>query len=272
MQKQLIALLALAVTLSSIFLISNQTQHSTLELYQQWKADYGHSIISSPLEDEYRFKIFEENLKEINEHNGKLGKSYTMGINRFTGLTSQEFTETYLSSFPTNAAYQPTEEASPVNLDVDWVSYGAVSPVKDEGTCLANYAFSAVGAIEGISVIVYKTQQEYSVQEIVDCSSPYGNQGCNGGTMINSFNFVKARGIILFMQASILRRPIPTLQELEPAKPALVYSKSQAMLASVVALSSIMRWLADPFQLQWMAKISEATEEECLTHVELTYR
>jgi C1A family cysteine protease len=49
-------------------------------------------------------------------------------------------------------------------LNVDWVSYGAVSPVKDEGTCLANYGFSAIGAIEGLSVITYKNQQEYSVQ------------------------------------------------------------------------------------------------------------
>lgn len=30
---------------------------------------------------------------------------------------------------------------------VDWVSYGAVSPVKYQGSCTATYAFSAVGAI-----------------------------------------------------------------------------------------------------------------------------
>jgi len=81
-----------------------------------------------------------------------------------------------------------------VGLNVDWVTYGAVSPVKDEGSCKSNYAFSAIGAIEGLSVIVYKQQQEYSVQEIVDCTSSYGNQGCNGGTMTASFNFVKAKG------------------------------------------------------------------------------
>lgn len=90
--------------------------------------------------------------------------------------------------------------------------------------------------------------------------------------MTSSFNFVKARGITLVMQASILYSLILTLQDLEPVGPPPVYSKSQAMSVSPAALIWILRWLADPFQLQWMAKNSEDTQEECLTPAELTYR
>lgn len=87
-------------------------------------------------------------------------------------------------------------EETPINgPTVDWVSYGAVSPVKSQGSCTATYAFSAVGAIEGVSVIFYKTQQEYSVQQVIDCSQQYGNNGCVNGRMDFTFTYVKDKGI-----------------------------------------------------------------------------
>ena len=55
------------------------------------------------------------------------------------------------------------------------MAYGAVSPVKNQGPCLASYAFSAAGAIEGISVIYSNITSEYSAQQLVDCTNHYGN-------------------------------------------------------------------------------------------------
>ena len=86
-----------------------------------------------------------------------------MGTNQFTALTREEFKQLHLSTYPT-LVQNPIDNSSPIKLNIDWVSYGAVSPVKNEGNCQANYAFSAIGAIEGISVIFYKQQQEYSTQ------------------------------------------------------------------------------------------------------------
>lgn len=44
-------------------------------------------------------------------------------------------------------------------------------------------------------MITYKRQTEYSVQQLIDCSSSYGNQGCTSGLMENCFAFIRDRGI-----------------------------------------------------------------------------
>lgn len=76
-------------------------------------------------------------------------------------------------------------------VDVDWVAKGAVSPVKDQGSCLASYAFSAIGAVESVSAIYYKNPTEFSVQQILDCSSGFNNQGCVSGNVERTFDYIK---------------------------------------------------------------------------------
>lgn len=134
----------------------------------------------SSSQDEYRFKIFEENVKAINEHNSKLDKPYTMGINRFTGFTEEEFFSAYLSpeSYSSSKVITPSDSTS-IKLNIDWVSQGAVSMVKDQGSCLADYAFSTVGGIEGLYWTINHQLVDFSAAEIVDCSRSYGNGGCN---------------------------------------------------------------------------------------------
>lgn len=82
-----------------------------------------------------------------------------------------------------------------VGITVDWVKFGAVSEVKDEGECQANYAFSAVGAVEGANYIWTGNSVEFSAQQVVDCSSSYHNNGCTNGRMDNTFNYIRDKGI-----------------------------------------------------------------------------
>ena len=121
-----------------------------------------------------------------------------MGINQFTGLTNEEFVETYLGTIiPSETVVEAsTLENGDVSVgDVDWVSQGVVTPIKNQGSCGSCWAFSTTGSLEGLSKLAYGNLLSFSEQQLVDCSSKYGNQGCNGGLMDNAFKYVIDHGI-----------------------------------------------------------------------------
>ena len=82
-------------------------------------------------------------------------------------------------------------------------------PVRNEGKCTGSYAFSAIGAIEGNAFVYHQISKDYSVQQLIDCSNTYGNQGCNTGYMTNCFEYIRSKGTFVLIKASVLRMSIP---------------------------------------------------------------
>uniref|UniRef100_A0A023GMW4 Putative cysteine protease n=1 Tax=Amblyomma triste TaxID=251400 RepID=A0A023GMW4_AMBTT len=158
----------------------------------------------SNVEELLRFKIFTENSLFIAKHNVKYAKglvSYKLGINQFADLLPHEFVKMMNGYQGKRLAGRGSTYLPPANLNdsslpktVDWRKKGAVTPVKDQGQCGSCWAFSSTGSLEGQHFLKTGKLVSLSEQNLVDCSSAYGNQGCNGGLMDNSFNYIKANG------------------------------------------------------------------------------
>ena len=157
-----------------------------------WTAQYNKSY-ESVTEQNYREYIFNENVKKINEHNANENYTYSFGLNQFADLTASEFKQHYVTggynrSYPRFTSY--TNYSTAIPSSVDWTQKGAVTPVKNQGNCGSCWAFSTTGSVEGAHFLANKSLVSLSEQQLVDCSTPEGNQGCNGGLMDYGFQYI----------------------------------------------------------------------------------
>ncbi len=94
-----------------------------------------------------------------------------------------------------NEIFTETEETEEIEkraipTSVDWRTKGAVTPIKDQGYCGSCWAFTAVASLEGQ---IYRRKNKtviLSEQQLIDCSSSYGNLGCNGGWYDNGMDLI----------------------------------------------------------------------------------
>lgn len=77
---------------------------------------------------------------------------------------------------------------------IDWQALGKVTPVKDQGQCNAGYAFSSVALAESY-YLFDNINVTLSEQQIIDCSTPYGNLGCQGGSRLGTINYILEKGL-----------------------------------------------------------------------------
>lgn len=143
--------------------------------------------------------IWEQKVAEIVRHNLKADMGFykfRRGLNEYSDMSHDEFVR-HFNGFRRNGMRSTNGSTwvEPMNVyipdSVDWRTKGLVTPVKNQAQCGSCWAFSTTGSLEGQHMKKTGKLVSLSEQNLVDCSQPEGNMGCEGGLMDSAFQYIK---------------------------------------------------------------------------------
>jgi len=111
---------------------------------------------------------------------------------------NKEFRSIYLHPVPKlsrhGTKYEPKWQSLPTSWS--WLEKGGVTPVPTQGECGSCWAFASIGSVETCAFVDSGQLVALSAQQLMDCSTSYGNEGCNGGLMDQAYQYmIDAKGI-----------------------------------------------------------------------------
>lgn len=142
-----------------------------------------------------RYVIFKKNYEKYALTLGLSRNSWKRGITKFSDMTIQEFRKTYLTlDFTALAKISYKEVTVTPSNDLpetfNWKDKGAVSSVKNQGSCGSCWAFATVANLEGLYYLNKNEMIDMSPQLLVDCDTL--DSACQGGLMEYSFTWLQS--------------------------------------------------------------------------------
>jgi len=189
--KFFILLLLIAIA-SANFFSEDEIATSFEEFKQIYNKQYNNEE-----QETFRKEIFAYNLEYIVKHNIEADNgihSFRLAVNNFADMSNSEFRLFFngLRRDPCPRCQPQIFVPSGVELPatVDWRSKNVVTPIKNQEQCGSCWAFSAVASLEGQHALKTKMLVSLSEQNLVDCSTSEGNNGCEGGLMDQAFQYI----------------------------------------------------------------------------------
>ncbi|CAA7029347.1 unnamed protein product [Microthlaspi erraticum] len=150
-------------------------ESSVADYHQQWMIQFS-KVYSNESEKLMRLRVFEKNLKFIENFNNNGNRSYKLGVNEFTDWSEEEFLASHTGLNGINLTSPPVvDETMPswswnisnvVARSKDWREEGAVTPVKSQGQC------------GKLAVIIFYKQSLHIIESTpLDCSYDVINLG-----------------------------------------------------------------------------------------------
>merc|ERR1711992_26690 len=184
--------------ISALFCLAACASVDRNQQWEEFKGTFRREFRDLKHESERR-QVFESNLDFIEYHNAKFEKglsSYKMGINQFTDMTYEEFSNMMLME-PRYNMQATSDEVSEMKKPKsstpshhDWRDEGVLNDVKDQASCGSCWAFSTVGSTEAAWARAGNDLVSLSEQMFIDC----GAGDCNGGWVDRAFDTLLAQG------------------------------------------------------------------------------
>ena len=161
-------------------------KHEAIESFEDYVTAFNISF-ENPEQETKRKIIFETNLQDITAYN--LAHEMKRGVTEYSILTYEEMisqhtgaaiTTERVQMFNSLEEFKPSARQLPETFD--WRSVtGAVTSVKNQGSCGSCWAFAATAAIETHQFLKTWDILDLSEQGVLDCTYPSFYNGCDGG-------------------------------------------------------------------------------------------
>jgi len=179
------------------FFITTDARNWGLE-WEKFKLDFNKSYDSAEQEKQ-RFEVFVDNTMLLESWN--MGKDREIfGITEFADVTYNEFASLKcgysaegLFGLPKWDSTCYTCKRFPQNdslpQSIDWVTRGALNPVRNQKRCGSCWAFSTISGAEAAIFIGSGYLPQLSEEELVQCAHSAG-RGCLGGEMQAAYSWI----------------------------------------------------------------------------------